>query len=373
MRGLLSGISKQGSGIRTRRISSYDRTGGNRDCIRIEPGETAVIADMKGSGIVRHIWITFRSEDPFMRRNSIIRMYWDGERHPSVEAPLGDFFGQGWGEEYSFLSLPIAAAPKQGRALNCYFPMPFQEGARITIENESEAAFSSFYYYIDYEEHDSIPDDEARFHAWWNREQTEAHPAEGETEWGVVAPQGNNLSVLNNYLFADIAGKGHFVGLQYFVDNPGPMWYGEGDDMWLIDGESWPGSLHGTGTEDFFNSSWCPNELYQHPYFGYARIPDKLGWMGRTHCYRFFLEDPVYFEKSLHASIEHGHDNNLALDLCTVAYWYQTEPHRIFPPFPSKFLRENRPEITVRDVHRWRHEWRRSMGGSPLLWGNEIK
>lgn len=373
MRGILGGISKLQNGIQTKRISSYDRTGGNRDCIQIEPGETSVIADIQGAGIIKHIWITFRSEDPFMRRNSVIRMYWDGEEHPSVESPIGDFFGQGWGEEYSLLSLPFAAAPKQGKALNCYFPMPFQDGAKITIENQSDAAFSSFYYYIDYERHASIPADQGRFHAWWNRELTEVHPPEGETEWGVVAPQGNNLTDKNNYVFANIVGKGHFVGIQYYVDNPGPIWYGEGDDMWIIDGEDWPGSLHGTGTEDFFNSSWCPNELYQHPYFGYARIPNKLGWMGRTHCYRFFLEDPIYFDKSLKASIEHGHDNNLTLDLCTVSYWYQTEPHSKFPAFPDKMLRQNMPEVTYRDVHRWRHAWRESMGGSSLLWGNEKK
>jgi len=241
------------------------------------------------------------------------------------------------------------------------------------VENGSDYEIDRFYYYVDYEVHPSIPDTMGRFHAWWNREITGVHPREGETEWGVIAPQGSNPTDTHNYVFADIEGIGQFVGINYYVDNPGPMWYGEGDDMWMIDGEAWPGSLHGTGTEDFFNSSWSPNELYAHPYFGYARVPDKFGWMGRTHCYRFLLEDPIRFSKSLRASIEHGHDNSLTLDLCTVAYWYQAEPHKPFPAIPAKEKRANMPEIHVNDIHRWRHAWRQSMGASPTLWGNERK
>jgi len=371
MKGPLGNLYELQNGVKTRRVSSYDRTGGNADRISIEPGAKAVLADIAGAGIIKHIWFTVATDDSFHRRNCVLRMYWDGEENPSVESPLGDFFGQGWGENYNFISLPLAAAPQGGRALNCYFPMPFGSGARIEIENQSDLRINSFYYCIDYEEHAEIPDTMGRLHAWWNRELTEVHPAEGETEWGVIAAQGLNPSDKNNYLFADIEGKGHFVGVNYYVDNPGPMWYGEGDDMWMVDGEAWPGSLHGTGTEDFFNSSWCPNEIYQHPYFGYARIPDKLGWMGRTHCYRFLLEEPVHFEKSLRASIEHGHDNNLTLDLSTVAYWYQAEPHKAYPPLPGREARKNMPAIDVREVHRWRHAWRQSMGNGKTLWGQE--
>jgi hypothetical protein len=367
MHGPLGGIYQIQENVKTKRISSYDRTGGNRDCIRIEAGKTSEIAVIEGAGIIKHIWITINTQDPFIRRNAIIRMYWDGEENPSVESPIGDFFGQGWGEEYNFISLPLAAAPVRGKALNSYFPMPFGDGAKITIENQSDADIDSFYYYVDYEVHPSVSKSMGRFHAWWNREITEVHPQEGETE------QGNNSTDQHNYLFADIEGKGHFVGVNYFVDSPGPVWYGEGDDMWVVDGEPWPGSLHGTGTEDFFNSSWCPNELYAHPYFGYARIPDKLGWMGRTHCYRFFLEDPIYFERSLRSSIEHGHDNALTLDISSVSYWYQTEPHKVFPAIPGKDKRGNMPAIGVGDVHYWRHEWRKAMGASPTLWGNERK
>lgn len=371
MNGPLDGIYRLKNGVRTRRVSSYDRSGSNKDFMPVDPGATAVLADIPGAGIVKRIWFTLDCADPMIRRNAVLRMYWDGETAPSVESPLGDFFGQGWGEAYNYVSLPLAAAPSDGRGLNCYFPMPFGDGARITLHNESDEPIRAFFYYIDYEEYAEISAELGRFHARWNRELTEVHPEEGETEWQIVAPEGNNTGVDRNYVFADIEGKGHFVGLHYFVENPGPMWYGEGDDMWLVDGEPWPGSLHGTGTEDFFGGAWCPNEIYLHPYFGYARIPDKYAWMGRTHCYRFMLEDPVYFERSLHASIEHGHNNNLTLDLCTVSYWYQTEPHKPYPALPGRDGRQNMPEIWAADIHNWRHHWRQAMGGGRTLWGNE--
>lgn len=373
MQGPLGELHRLRNGIRTKRISSYNKEGSNKDFVAIGAGETLEIARIDGAGVIRHIWFTVNASDPMFRRNAILRMYWDGEETPSVESPIGDFFGQGWGENYNFCSLPLAAAPSEGRALNCYFPMPFGDGALITLENDSDCDVESFFYYIDYEVHARMDGNEGRFHAWWNREVTASQPEEGETEWQVVAPEGNNPDDSHNYLFADIEGKGHFVGIHYYVDSPGPMWYGEGDDMWRIDGEPWPGSLHGTGTEDFFNGAWCPNEVYAHPYFGCARVSNKLGWMGRTHCYRFFLEDPVYFEQSLRGSVEHGHNNNLTLDLCTVSFWYQAEPHRPFPAMRPRQERGNMPEITVMDVHRWRHAWRMASGGGRTLWGHERK
>ena len=117
-------------------------------------------------------------------------------------------------------------------------------------------------------------------------------------------------------------------------------------------------------------TGWCPKEVYLHPYFGYARVNGETGWLGRTHCYRFHIEDPIYFETSIRGSIEHGHANSLTLDIATVAYWYQTEPHKPFPAFPEKAKRQPLPAISASDIHRWRDSWRREMGGGPL-WGNE--
>lgn len=364
----LSGIATLRN-CKTKRISSYDRSGKNVDSIAIEAGETRAIAEIGGAGIIKHIWVTMNCPSPVARREIIVRMYWDGEENPSVESPIGDFFGQGWAESYRLLALPLATGPAAGNALNSYFPMPFSNGARITIENQSDQPIRAFYFYIDYEEHASIGKEIGRFHAWWNREITQPE-SDIENEWDCLGPQEANKSDKGNYLIAEIEGKGHFVGVNYYVDCPSPMWYGEGDDMWLIDGEEWPGSLHGTGTEDFFNSAWCPNEICMHPYFGYARVPNKIGWLGRTHCYRFLIEDPICFEKSLRASIEHGHANCLTLDLVTVAYWYQAEPHKPFPKLPEKDKRMNMPELGVADIHKWRHAWRESKGKGKL-WGNE--
>jgi Protein of unknown function (DUF2961). len=363
-------LAKIRSGVKNKRVSSYDRSGNNRDHLSdIKPGEKAVLFDVKGAGVINHIWITIAPVPEVLSRNDIIiRMYWDGSDSPSVESPIGPFFGQGWNERYNFSSFPLAAGPVTGTGLVSYFTMPFANGARIEIENQADGPIHAFYYYVDYLEMEKLPKDLGRFHAWYNHELTEALP-EGETEWGVIGPQGENKDGKNNYVFADIKGKGHFVGINYYVHSPGPMWYGEGDDMWFIDGETMP-SMIGTGTEDFFNTSWCPKEPFYHPYYGYPRVNNDIGWLGRTHVYRFFVNDPIYFEKSLKATIEHGHQNNLTLDMATVAYWYQTEAG-ILPPAPSKEVRKPKPMIRPEEIHKWRHEWRKNKGNGSKLWGNE--
>lgn len=382
---------------KTLRASSYDRRGGNGDNIQIKPGQTGVLADIKGAGVIRHIWFTFPIEEPMIRRKLVLKMYWDDEENPSVNVPVGDFFGQGWGQNYNWISLPLAASPRNGTALNCYFPMPFAKSARIEILNESDKEMGAFYYYIDYE---LFPSDKdlyqtygiagegndrhlAYFHAFWNRELTSPAEESGgvENEWGSIGETAINPSDKSNYLFLEAEGFGHVVGVNLFIDSPTPMWYGEGDDMWLIDGEPWPGSLHGTGTEDFFNTSWCPDEVYMHPYFGYAHVPRVFGWMGRTHAYRFLLEDPIRFSKSIRGSLEHGHANVLTLDMSSVTYWYQTEPHKVMAPLqPVELRAKNMPEIGVVEVHRWRHFWREAMlkqrsekgdATDAPLWGNE--
>ncbi|MCX7011314.1 MAG: DUF2961 domain-containing protein [Candidatus Sumerlaeota bacterium] len=354
---------------RTKRISSYNRDGGNADKITIAPGEVVTIAKMRGPGCIRHIWFTVAHQDPMYRRNMILRMYWDGSKNPSVECPVGDFFGQGWGEEYLFAALPLAASPKAGKALNSYFPMPFAGGAQITVENDSEKPCGALYYYVDYEEYDKAQPDLGRFHAFWSRSRNE--PTEGhENEWRLFTEFAKNLTDKFNHPIVDAEGRGHFVGVNYYVDSPTPLWYGEGDDMYFIDGEPWPPSLHGTGTEDYFNSSWCPKEIYIHPYFGYPRVNEQTGHLGRTHCYRFHIEDPIIFHKSLRGNIERGHADSLTTDIVTVAYWYQTLPHKPFPALPNRAGRQNMPPIGPREIHRWREAWRQLQGGGNL-WGHE--
>jgi hypothetical protein len=366
----LAGLASIKQGVVTKRISSYDRSGGNNDRMEgISPGDRKTLCDIKGAGMINHIWITIAPEPQSLNRNDIIlRMFWDGNEHPSVESPIGPFFGQGWSEEYRFVSLPLSANPVGGRALVSYFAMPFAAGARIEIENQSETTISAFYYMIDYVEMSKLPPDMGRFHAWYNHEVTQA-PEAGENEWGTLGKQGENPAGKDNYLIADIKGKGHFVGVNYYVNSPGPMWYGEGDDMVYIDGSEMP-SLNGTGTEDYFNTSWCPKEILEHPYYGYARVNGETGWLGRTHVYRFHIADPVYFDKSLRFTIEHGHNNCLTLDLASVAYWYQDKASPV-PAIAGKEERKPMPAIGPYEMHKWRDAWRKEKGGGAQLWGNE--
>jgi hypothetical protein len=372
-------LAQMKKGIKSKRVSSYDTTGGNRDHLsKIKSGEKRVLFDVKGAGIVNHIWITIApGPETILRDDIILRIYWDGNSFPSVEAPLGSFFGQGWNEAYPYYSQPLSVAPGDAKALVSYFAMPFANGARIEIENQNEREIDNFYYYVDYYEMAQLPPDMGRFHAWFNNDVTETDSVERENEWGVLGKQGINKKGERNFLIADIKGKGQFIGVNYYVNSPSPIWYGEGDDMFYIDGAAHP-ALHGTGTEDYFNTAWCPKEIFMTPYFGYPRIhlPDntgkrwEIGWSGRTHVYRYHITDPVYFDKSLKFSIEHGHNNVLVLELRTVAYWYQSEASRI-PAIKSKEERKPMPVIGPVDMHRWRDVWRKSKGDGRKMWGNQ--
>ncbi|RLD73030.1 MAG: hypothetical protein DRJ29_03125 [Bacteroidetes bacterium] len=367
----LENITTIKQGVKSKRISSFDRSGGNNDRFEnIAPGETRTLAEIDGAGTINHIWITISPEAPGLNRSDIIfRIYWDGNEYPSVESPIGPFFGQGWDETYPWASLPLAASPVKGNALVSYFKMPFAKGAKIEIENQADIKIAAFYFYIDYMEQEQSAENLAYFHAWYNQQVTEAAP-EGENEWGLLSDEvGKNPLGERNYKILQTEGKGHYVGVNYFVNSPTPVWYGEGDDMFFIDGAE-KATLHGTGTEDYFNSSWCPNENYQHPYFGYARTPDDIGWLGRTHCYRFHIDDPIFFDQGLVFSIEHGHNNYLTLEMSSVAYWYLDKPSKL-EPIPGKEERKLLPVINFLDMHRWRHEWRKNMGENTNPWGNE--
>jgi len=363
----LSQIKKN---VKTKRVSSFDKSGGNGDCLgAIKTGEKITIMDIKGAGIIDHIWITIAPEAGKLSRNDIIlRMYWDGNTFPSVESPIGPFFGNGWDEAYNFVSVPLSVTPGWGKSYVSYFAMPFAKGAKIEIENQTGEKINSFYFNIDYTEMPELPENSGRFHAWFNHELTEALPG-GENEWGTLGETGKNPNGKGNYVFADIQGKGQFVGVNYYVNCPTPMWYGEGDEMVFIDGDTIP-TLNGTGTEDFFNTSWCPKELFQHPYFGYPRVNNETGWLGHTHVYRFFIADPVYFDKSCKFTIEHGHNNNLTLDLASVAYWYQDKASKL----PRSFTKEERQFkaiIGASEIHKWRDAWRIENGSKRQLWGDE--
>jgi hypothetical protein len=357
-------------GVKSKRASSYDRSGDNHDNISlIKSGEKRILFDVPGAGIINHIWITMGPEPNILSRNDvIIRIYWDGNDYPSVESPIGPFFGQGWNESYLFTSAPLAATPMNGQGLVSYFAMPFAKGARIEIENQARSDIRPFYYYIDYVEMQKLPENTGRFHAWYNKQLTQTQDSVESEHW-IFGGNRPNKEAKNNYVIADIKGKGHFAGVNYYIHSPTTFWYGEGDDMIFIDNDTMP-VLYGTGTEDYFNTSWgAPKTPYSTPYFGYAKVNDDMGFLGKTHIYRFNIADPIYFDQSMKFTIEHGSNNVLTLDLASVAYWYQDKASRI-PSIPNAASRQPKGMISPVDIHRWRDAWRKSRGNDPLIWGN---
>ncbi len=341
----------------SRRLSSWDRSGGNRDFVLLRPGERLTFGEIEGAGIVRHLWITMMSipEEPHELRQTVLRIFWDGAASPSVEVPLGDFFGIGFGLRRNFVSQPLQMSPEDGRGFNCWFPMPFAEGARFEIENQG-TSLRVFYFYVDYEAHRAIEPDLGRFHAWWNRRNPTAGTAreDGYTRadygYGEERPAGPgfaiagpwqkaNLTGERNYVLLDTRGNGHYVGCNLNIDvfeRQVNDWYGEGDDMIFIDGEPWPPRLHGTGTEDYFNTAFCPKQEYCAPYHGLTIYSgtDEWPWGGKNSMYRFHVADPIRFRRSIRVSIESGHNNALANDYSSTAYWYQTDRVEPLPPLP---------------------------------------
>lgn len=313
---------------RRRRESSYDRSGGNADSVEVPAGSSHTLADLKGAGVIRHIWITALGQDEHILRTSNLRIWWDGADQPSVDVPLGDFFGCGFGDTVNFASLPVSMMPQDGKGMNCFFPMPFRRAARIEVLNESDQPISHFFYYVDWEEHDSIAPNEAYFHAIFHRENpTGGIDPSGMTNWSFQM-DGLNPVGEGNYEILDVTGRGHFVGCVLSIHNlrvtDQNNWYGEGDDMFFIDGDPKP-TLHGTGTEDYFLTAWGPRQKFCGPYAGLT-MPGGINYSGRLSMYRFHIEDPIMFNTSLRFTMEHGHANRRSDDWSSVAYFYLEQP-----------------------------------------------
>ena len=293
--------------------------------VDIAAGTTYTVAEIIGPGAIQHIWMTPTGNWRF----SILRMYWDDEKEPSVEVPLGDFFAMGWGKYARVSSLAVCVNP--GSAFNSYWPMPFRRKAKITIENLDEKPMTLFYQ-VDYAL-SSAPADAAYFHAQFRRV--------------------NPLPYKQVYTIVDgIKGKGHYVGtyLAWGVHNKG--WWGEGEIKFYMDGDKEFPTINGTGTEDYFNGSYDFENPEKHqyeeftsPYSGLVQVlkPDGLYQsQQRFGLYRWHIPDPVRFTSDLRVTIQalgwRSGDRYLPLrdDIASVAYWYQTEPHAAFPKLPTK-------------------------------------
>lgn len=333
----LAGLARQRT-ARSLRASSYDRSGANQDFVRIGPGETVTLLEHDGPGCLTHLYGALVMPDVRDYRNGILRCYWDGSDTPSVQVPLGDFFGIAHGRVREFTSQAVAVNGGMGTShgLNCYLPMPFNEHALVTLENRGDEPFGgvsgAFWYHLDYEAYEApLPDDVQRFHATYRQERpTTAVGAQPNVQFN----DDPNTDGAENYVALDAVGAGRMVGLHLQVDNiQGPVWYGEGDDMVFIDGEAWPPSIHGTGTEEIFGGGASPREEYAGPYTGFHLV-ESPRYDGRVGMYRWYLHDPIHFANSLRWTIEHGHANNFANVYSSVAYWYQ-EPSAAADDLPD--------------------------------------
>jgi hypothetical protein len=320
---------------KTRRSSSWDRTGGNGDAVRVEPDSAATLLDVTGAGVVTHIWFTINSQDEHHLKNLVLRAWWDGESSPSVEVPIGDFYGLGLGEYFTYQSALLAVAPI--KALNAYFQMPFSSAARLTLTNEGKVRTDNLYFAVDYVTVPQLPVDVARFHAQYRQ----AAPCKGwsddwKNNWDNPVGDKKNLDGAGNYVFLEATGRGHFVGVTQSIEQNQDGWFGEGDDMIFIDGDALP-TINGTGTEDYYNGAWdFGGKPFAYEHNGAPLISDPEERIGGRYClYRWHIESPITFEKSIRVTIEHGHANHRSDNFYSTAYWYQTEPHAAFPALPA--------------------------------------
>jgi len=298
--------------------------------VRVAAKSTFTLAEITGPGAIQQIWLTPAPLDK--TRWNILRFYWDDETEPSVECPLGDFFACGWGRYCQISSLPVCVNP--GSAFNCYWQMPFRKKAKITLENLDDREMT-IYYQINYTLTD-VPQDEAYFHAQFRRE--------------------NPMKTKGLYTILDnVEGQGQYVGTYLAVGVHHTGWWGEGEIKFFLDGDNEFPTICGTGTEDYFCGSYNFDTRgadgkghyteFSTPYSGMPQVirPDGLyDSQERFGLYRWHIMDPVRFEQDLKVTIQvlgwqsGGRYLPAQNDMASVAFWYQKEPHKKFPPFPSR-------------------------------------
>jgi hypothetical protein len=309
--------------------SSYDTTGGNRDYWNISPGATREVFQATGPGVITHIWFTIAARGAMHLKEIVLRGYWDGNEKPSIEAPIGDFFGLNLGQYVIYQSAYLACSP--GKSLNCYFAMPYRKSARFTVTNEGKQEVGAFYSNIDYQTVPSLDADMLYFHAQY-RQAAPCIPAKGDT--AKLNPDGKL-----NYVYAETRGRGHLMGVTLGVLENAEGWWGEGDDMIFVDDESKP-LINGTGSEDYFLGSWDFGGRdgampFGHDQYGAPLIAAAEHTGGRYCCYRWHGDNPVTFTRYLKHTMEHGHANDRGDNFFSVCYWYQTEPYTEFPALPG--------------------------------------
>ena len=294
----------------------------NADNFRVPPGQTHVLMDVKGPGVITHMWITFLGPEiqnwapkgSANHQDMLLRIYWDGNPRPGVEAPVGDFFANCFGRRDAVDSLAVVV--DHGNSYNCFWNMPFRKSARVEIVNQSDKSINLLYYNIDWIKKETLPKETPYFYAQYRQE----YPVQNGKD----------------YLILDTKGKGHYVGTVLAVRTRSPEWFGEGDEKVYIDGEK-KNSIQGTGTEDYFLSAWGLKKTMS-PYFGVPYF-DQWGIVGgHTSAFRWHINDPFVFQKGIRVAIEHfgwmsvdenpehkeNSWNEREDDYSSVAFWYQT-------------------------------------------------
>ncbi|WP_130837311.1 glycoside hydrolase family 172 protein [Lachnoclostridium sp. Marseille-P6806] len=311
-------------------------------CLRdIPAGAEIVLGEMEGPGMINHIWVTVADRtteaDCFVLRDLVLKIFWEDEGDPSVEAPLGDFFCCGFGRECVVNSLPMVVVPSRG--MNCYFQMPFKKKARVILENQHVNPIPAFFYQIDYSLRDDLPEDINYFHAQWRRER--------------LTKKGVDYTIIDG-----VKGKGHYVGTYLALTTLERYWWGEGELKFYIDGDEQYPTICGTGTEDYFGGSWSfakqvngetVEQNYCTPYLGYpyySRQDDAVhnlyhnnDTMPQRGFYRWHIQDPICFDENLRVTIQQIGVGYRGLferqdDVASVAYWYQLLPHAKFKELP---------------------------------------
>lgn len=352
--GAIAGLARLRAG-RCLQASSFDRKGGNNDSFPIPPGRTLVLLERSGAGSIARIWCTLLTPDvrevhrhvPPMQNGSVLRdlvlrCFWDGEPVPSVECPLGDFFGVGFSEYRHYASL-LTGMTSGGYW--CYFPMPFSKGCRIEVENQGDFEVPLFYFHVAHYDGIDVPDDAGRFHACYRQGATEAG-----RPWTILEAKGRGHfvgTVLSMQQDPDRRDVGYWVpGTQ--IDAHHGFGFLEGDEQICVDGEGFPPAFHGTGTEDYFNAGWYFSKgTFSAPYHGLT-LWDPAHY--RASAFRHHLLDPIPFGRSIRVDIEHGGMNDTPRSLyASIGYWYQAEPHAALPPLPPAAERRPVPRRATDD------------------------
>jgi hypothetical protein len=315
--------------------SSYDRTGGNADRYQIAPGATQEVFNAKGPGVITHIWFTIASPAVHHLKEIVLRAWWDDEAKPSIETPVGDFFGLNLGNYFVYQSAYLNCSSI--RALNCYLAMPFRRSARMSVTNEGKIAVGAYYTNLDYQLVPELPDDTLYLHAQYRQ----AAPNQATTnDWQTNADANKLLNPdgKRNYVFCETRGRGQLMGVTLGILQNQEYWAGEGDEMIFVDDEAKP-AIVGTGSEDYLCGAWNFGGRdtaipFAHLYNGapYMTATEHVG--GRYCTYRWHGDNPVTFQKYLRHTMEHGHANHRADNFYSCCYWYQTEPHQEFPGLP---------------------------------------